>query len=322
MEQTRIPLVLLIGFLGSGKTTLLEKLLPLLGGHGRRPHVILNDYKNADVDSARLAAMTDLVEPIHGSCVCCDSREELLDALERVPAGDGVMVLVEANGTTDALELIELLAMDKRAARFSPPVQVSTVDASRWQRRLWHNRLERSQIVTAGMMWVTRVDEVKPERRDQVVAALADMGAEVYHGAVEPLAARLCSLDAPQALVAKHGAECTCCSGHGHHGHHHHGDHHFASAERSLPAVVDREALLRMVGALPDEVVRVKGVCFFEDGGVPHLFQRVEGERKPTVIPLEVQPRTGPVMVLIGARLPMEEIDAQVAGLGAVGGGR
>ncbi|QQL45119.1 GTP-binding protein [Sulfuriroseicoccus oceanibius] len=317
MKQARTPLVLLIGFLGSGKTTLLEKLLPVLGGMGRRPHVILNDYKNADVDSARLAALTDLVEPIHGSCVCCDSRDELFDALERVPEEEGTMVLVEANGTTDALELVELLAMDRRAGRFSPPVQVSTVDANRWQRRLWHNRLERSQLVTAGLAWVTRVDEVKPERRDQVVAALEKMGAEIYHGEVAPLAERLGSMDAPRAVVESHGDDCECCGGHGH-GHHHHSDHHFASAERSLPPVVDRDALVSLVAEMPDEVVRVKGVCFFEDGGAPHLFQRVEGERKPTVIPLEVQPQTGPVMVLIGARLPMEEIDAQLATLAAV----
>ena len=45
------PLILIAGFLGAGKTTLLRALLPRLGARGLRPHVILNDYENADVDA-------------------------------------------------------------------------------------------------------------------------------------------------------------------------------------------------------------------------------------------------------------------------------
>jgi G3E family GTPase len=75
------PLVLITGFLGSGKTTRLRELLPHLIEAGVRPHVILNDYANADVDSATLRDLVPDITPITGSCVCCDSRDELFDVL-------------------------------------------------------------------------------------------------------------------------------------------------------------------------------------------------------------------------------------------------
>ena len=73
------PLVLLVGFLGSGKTSLLRKTLPALKERGILSKVILNDYQNARVDSAALADLVEAIVPIAGSCVCCESAEELLN---------------------------------------------------------------------------------------------------------------------------------------------------------------------------------------------------------------------------------------------------
>jgi hypothetical protein len=82
-------------------------LLPLLNDAGVRPHVILNDYANADLDSATLREWADDVRSLTGSCICCDARERLFEMLAGLELGERDVVLLETNGTTDPLPLLE-----------------------------------------------------------------------------------------------------------------------------------------------------------------------------------------------------------------------
>jgi G3E family GTPase len=101
-----IPLALLVGFLGAGKTRFLTQLLPELHARGLRPRVILNDFANASIDASRLAELDALVTPLNGECVCCTSLRELMDALLAVQGRPGDVMLIEANGATEADELL------------------------------------------------------------------------------------------------------------------------------------------------------------------------------------------------------------------------
>lgn len=166
------PLVVLVGFLGAGKTTALRRLLPELQARGCVPTVILNDYQNARVDAEYFREISAAVTPISGSCVCCGSRQELLEALESYQPVSGGVVLLETNGTTDAGELITLLAADPLLRQFTMPVQVSIIDVKRWQKRFWHNGLEADQVRTASFLWFGHGDEVTPERRAAVEDSL------------------------------------------------------------------------------------------------------------------------------------------------------
>src|SRR5688572_19186253 len=101
-----MPLVLLAGFLGAGKTRFLTDVIPLLHGQGVRVRVVLNDFENALIDASRLAELDALVTPLDGACVCCTSLRELLDTLHAVPPDPGSMLIIEANGATEAQELL------------------------------------------------------------------------------------------------------------------------------------------------------------------------------------------------------------------------
>ena len=168
------PLIVLSGYLGAGKTCLLRNLLPRLGAAGLVPHVLVNDYRNAWVDARTLEGLARTVTPINGSCVCCDSREDMLATLATLTLPARSIVFLEANGTADAMELLEILTVDRRARRFSLPVQVTVVDARRWQKRYWNNGVEAAQVKTAGCLVLTRRDEVDDRRWDAVRTDLAD----------------------------------------------------------------------------------------------------------------------------------------------------
>ena len=296
------PLVLLVGFLGAGKTTYLRKLLPELSAQGLDPHVVINDYQNAKVDAELLRELTRSIVPISGSCVCCGSRDDLLEALTGFEAGPGRVLVVETNGTTDAEELVEWLSLEPGLAGFTLPMQVSLVDAKRWQKRFWHNALEREQVRTAGYFFVSRRDEVDEKRAAVVDADLAKRCAGALAVAPGEFAREVARVEgevrgAAERGVAKWRVVAERDAGA-------HAASHFSSVQIDLPGVVERAALREFLEGLPREVIRVKGVARLADSPDEyHVFQRVE-DGDVHWLPVGTQTRVEtPLMVLIGPGL-------------------
>jgi len=325
------PLILLVGFLGAGKTTYLRQLLPELRAQGLDPHVIINDYQNARVDAELLRELTNSIVPISGSCVCCGSREELLGALEKFEAASGRVLVVETNGTTDAEELIELLALEPALERFTQPIQLSVIDGQRWQKRFWHNGLELEQARTANFLFISRLAEIDPKRLAVVKHSLEIHG--IGAPCVEPAelareihAAAAAVRDLAGRGAVAHDAECGCCHhdhdhdhdhDHEHQEHEHaHAVHHFASLQIDLPETVSREALARFLAELPREVIRVKGLAHLaESPGEYHVFQKVESGAVQW-LPIGGTTRLShPLAVLIGPEIDPAPIRARAAQL-------
>ena len=323
------PLVLLVGFLGSGKTTYLRKLLPALQARGLDPHVVINDYQNAKVDAALLEGLVESVTPISGSCVCCGSREELIAALENFDHAPKRVLVVETNGTTDSEELIELLSLEPSLNRFTLPIQLSVIDGKRWQKRFWHNALELDQARTASFVFVSRTDEIDAKRAAQLEESFRKTGIANTATAPDELARELETIVrevgafATRDIIA-HPAGCDCGHDHDHHDHeehahdhhdHAHGAHHFASLQVDLPEVVTRRSLERFLDALPNEVIRAKGlVRLAESPHEYHVFQKVE--QAVQLLPIGTNSRfNNSVSVLIGPHIPEEKVRAGIVEL-------
>ena len=310
-----VPLILISGFLGAGKTTLLKALLPQLVEQGVRPHVVLNDYMNARVDAATLGEYTRLVTPISGTCVCCGSQEELIDSLVIADKEPGSIALLEANGTADTLQLIEILSAKQALSGYSLPIQINVIDGKRWQKRHWHNKLERSQVESAGYLYITRKKNISEKRYDQVeieTRVLAPRATVVTDpkaigDALIELVRDVPNLP-PRRFEAQKQTEHEH-DDHHEHGHHHHqhghnhAAHHFASLEIPLPANVTRKALQAFLEKLPEEVLRAKGIAAFCDEKEPVYFQRTDTIHGVTMHELRIREVLDNVAVLIGLDL-------------------
>lgn len=335
-----VPLVFIVGFLGAGKTSLMRDLVPRLVEKGLRPHVILNDFQNARVDATYFEGLATSVAPINGSCVCCDSFEELVETLESQQLDEKSILLLEANGTTDSVELIEQLSLRPECANYTMPIQVSMVDTKRWQKRHWHNDLEREQIASANFIKLTWQDTVTEERANQVRTQLSDLapGADVVEtdALVQALVAtqRESAPWEPRRLTAKeshaedhHHHEHAHEHGHDHHhhehdhghshdhGHDHHHDHskyHFASWEHPLPAEIDPQAFYHAINDLPPEVLRCKGIVrLAKQNGRRLIFQKV-GSEDLVASPLPETEGIEPMIIFVGASLPINELRSRL----------
>ena len=336
-------MVIVVGFLGAGKTTFLREILPLLESRGLKPFVIINDYANARVDASSLRKEGRSVTPINGNCICCDSVMELLQTLLEIPEDEGGVVLVEANGTSDPTALIEhLLVNPVLRERFAPLVQVSVVDVSRWQRRHWHNELERLQVETASHILFTREDAVSRERLEEVRGDIEWFNpraewikrqkfALLLEELVKGEKASLRTVEGVEGGAAsEHGGQAGAEGSHKHGGGFHHHDvhehghgggdshghdrhqlsHGFVGMEVGLPEPMAAVSLQRWLQELPDEVLRVKGVVrLAEEPDKWFQFHRVDDRRgEAALFELPEKPVVPACAVLIGVRLDEDGI--------------
>jgi G3E family GTPase len=321
------PLVLIVGFLGAGKTTLLRDLLPMLEARGLDPFVIINDYSNARVDASSLIKEGRMVKPINGNCICCDSVIELMNTLLEIPPSEKRIVLIEANGTTDPTALIEhLLVNPTLRQRYEPLLQIAVVDLQRWQKRHWHNDLERLQVETASHLFFTRQSTASKKRIATVRADIEWFNAKAREIHLESFAdelqriaiqSRACSASNDSS---SHNPERHCDhephdehsheDGPEHHGHSHEDSRHqlshaFVGLEIDLPDPMEAAQLQRWLMSLPSEVLRVKGVVrLVEEPDCWYQFQRVDEFRgEAALFKLPQKPIVPACAVLIGVKL-------------------
>lgn len=313
-----MPLVLVAGFLGAGKTRLLTELIPQLGARGLRVRIILNDFENADIDAARLGALEALVTPLNGECVCCGSLRELLQTLYDVPPDPGSVMLVEANGATETDELLGHLTTDRKLEHFTLPLQLTVVDAARWQKRWWHNALERAQVSTATHVHLNWTHRLSASRVEAVRASLRTVNeralvvdASEFAQSVQTLSHAV-QQDARQggrggALVTGEARPRESRPAHA---------HPFGSATLPLPPQVVRAAFTRFVEALPSSVVRAKGlVRFTDDPGPMYVWHRVPGRSRVRLDQSWPHADAEPTALFIGVDLPLADIAASIAPL-------
>ena len=170
------------GFLGSGKTTAILQVAGALQARGERVAIIENERGAIGVDGPYLEAQGLGVREISDTCVCCDIQSNLghtvrlLDSLYRP-----TWVLVEASGVAHPDELANTI--EDEAIEGTAWSMVALIDAARWP-RLWPDRaglgyLLRWQVERADVVLITKIDAVRAEQLDQMVAEMRSVRVDV-----------------------------------------------------------------------------------------------------------------------------------------------
>lgn len=124
-----VPLTILTGFLGAGKTTLLNRIL--VSDHGLRIGVLVNDFGSVNIDAELVVGVEDDLMSLGNGCVCCEIRDDLTEALDRVLAASEPpdYLVLEASGVADPASIYTTFADSKHHERLRLDSVTCVVDA-------------------------------------------------------------------------------------------------------------------------------------------------------------------------------------------------
>jgi G3E family GTPase len=162
---TRIPIIVLTGFLGSGKTTLLNKLLK--SSSAGSIAVIVNEFGEIGIDNTLLVEACDgNMVLLESGCVCCTVKDSLAITLEAlyekrcrglIPPYEHVVL--ETTGLADPGPILHLLSTEPLvAARYRVEGVVATVDTVNGWNTLSSHRTAVKQIALADALIITKTD--------------------------------------------------------------------------------------------------------------------------------------------------------------------
>lgn len=171
-RASRIPVILVTGYLGAGKTTVIRQLLATEEGRGSA--VVVNEFAEFGVDDKLIASQGATTALLRNGCVCCTVRSDLDTTLRglAVDRATGaipgfVRVIVEASGVADPGPLLHTLLSDRAlGSHYYLQSVVTVVDAATGRASLHRSGEARRQVAVADRIVITKADIAGTAGRD------------------------------------------------------------------------------------------------------------------------------------------------------------
>ena len=199
MQTTKVPVLLLTGYLGSGKTTLVNRILA--NKKGIRFAVIVNDIGEVNIDANLIEAggivdqQDDSLVALQNGCICCTLKMDLVKQIQDITQQQRFdYIVIEASGICEPAPIAQTICTipqmvpEEELKKGVPDLDsiVSVVDALRLRdefglgEELKRKDLEEDdlaslviqQIEFCNLIVLNKKSEVTPEELGKIKAVL------------------------------------------------------------------------------------------------------------------------------------------------------
>jgi G3E family GTPase len=255
-QQSRIPVLVIGGYLGAGKTTLINKML---SDATQRIAVVVNDFGSVNIDASLIRERhNDTIELTNG-CICCAVGESLADVLftilERTELPD--VVVIEASGVANPAAVAAFAHIDG-FHHLGNVVLIDALHAADTAKDPLVGRTFALQAQAAHLLAITKTDEAD----DPVVAHVRDLVSSL--APTVPIVLSNTATLASLIMDIDPGSEINIDEVH----------NTFSTTTLSHLSAHDESQLHTFVQNFPATVVRAKGIVELADG-TRRLVQKV-----------------------------------------------
>ncbi|MGM0655912.1 MAG: CobW family GTP-binding protein [Thermodesulfobacteriota bacterium] len=273
--DSRVPLVVVTGFLGSGKTSFIQSFIDFYVQRNRFVAVIQNEIGEIGLDGKLLEdefAVTEIDE----GCVCCSLIGSVKKAVSDILAQfKPDFIILETTGMANPFNLLDEMIELRELIRFDGITTI--VDAANIRESVSQYDIAVHQIEAADVLMVNKADLVNEEKLAALKSQLRGLNLRapvvtVEHGYVNP--ALLYGTDPDETEVHLDNEVTGCLSIDSRKSHIHDG---LESRKLVLPHILHRKIFLSLIESFPVPAFRIKGIVRFEDYEKPCILQYVNG---------------------------------------------
>jgi G3E family GTPase len=165
LTRSKIPTLIITGFLGSGKTTLIKQLLQTSLA-GKKVALIENEIGEVSIDAAILKTENVSIRELSSGCLCCTVSGDFLSAISDILNNTSPdVLLVETTGIANPISVFYMLAADRRLLL---DAIITVADAENLMQYLDDTSVAEIQLTIADVIILNKIDTVS----ESAVAAL------------------------------------------------------------------------------------------------------------------------------------------------------
>jgi G3E family GTPase len=286
--------------------------------------VLVNELGDIDIDTQLLMSIDEDMVQLSNGCICCTINDGLVDAVYKVLERDEAVdyLVIETTGVADPLPIIlTFLGTELRDLTRLDSI-LTLVDVETFTPEHFESEAALKQIIYGDIILLNKTDLVSSEQIANVEALIQDTKEGVrmirtQYGQV-PLPLLLdVGYNNPEAysdLIEEEMGESKH-SHHSHEHHHHHSSHlendGFVSVSYQSDRPLNLTQFQEFLDNLPTDVFRAKGILWFKESQLRHIFQ-LSGKRCTLNVSDWKSDRSNQ-MVFIGRNLNADQIRQDLA---------
>ncbi len=248
MDDPRIPICLVTGFLGSGKTTFLKHVVEAY--RDRKLVYLVNEFSPHDIDGAIVSEANPSVVAIPGGSIFCKCLvTEFISQLTKLPEvfEDAEGVVIEASGMANPKVMADMLRETKLDDRYELAHVVSIVDPGSFMKLRVTLPNIVAQIEASDTVLVNKTDLYDADTIAETADALTAIKPGIHLQSCAYANAEFDLFTPPTVERDLHGEYAKCK------------DPNYDSVTVSIHHPIDTDDLRNRMWAADDDLYRVKG---------------------------------------------------------------
>jgi len=168
MNDSKINVYLLTGFLGSGKTTLLNNLLQQF--FHQKNIVIENEFGKINIDTTLIKGKFESVFELTNGCICCSISNQLFETLSQIDSlpEKPNNLFIETTGIADAGEVASIFNQFGVSEKFDLKKIICVVDAQNINYYIDSAVEIQKQIVASDCILINKTESIEIKAIDSV----------------------------------------------------------------------------------------------------------------------------------------------------------